>query len=340
MKILQVLLLGTAVTMIQPVLPGGFSDDSAAHAQGQSDKKEKKEKKAKKERSGESKKRQGPGDFDKNDKSWRKTLGKEKKEQKPKPVIKQSAPKPKKAAPVIQTTEEPVAPLEKPKNVNAQLKSLNSLKRNINGIVNSSDPKMEPIRTLMEDTASYEMALKDFETATGNYDTDLAAFLAESDELGLPDDPNDALFDIEQRRTALLDSVPEGEEPSEDIAQQLAELDDAEAAAKKALESEKAVSDALVIIDETEEGASEEAFLQAIVDSMNATGQGGYTTEDLTPEMIEWTKSELGFGEEEGKIDEYVAMKEAEAAALEEEEMALVEESFEVEETDEGDETE
>jgi len=45
------------------------------------------------------------------------------------------------------------------RNLGAELKGLNSLNRNINGLVNSSDPKMESFRNLLDDTEPTEEEL-------------------------------------------------------------------------------------------------------------------------------------------------------------------------------------
>lgn len=53
----------------------------------------------------------------------------------------------------------------KTKNLNAQLAGLNSLKRNINGLMNSSDPRMELVRDYVEASAALEAATAELEGA-------------------------------------------------------------------------------------------------------------------------------------------------------------------------------
>lgn len=53
----------------------------------------------------------------------------------------------------------------KTKNLNAQLAGLNSLKRNINGLMNSSDPRMELVRDYVEASAALEAATAKLEGA-------------------------------------------------------------------------------------------------------------------------------------------------------------------------------
>lgn len=64
----------------------------------------------------------------------------------------------------------------KVKNLNAQLAGLNSLNRNINGLMNSSDPRMELVREYITNGAALEQATADLEAAQGTL-TDLKAAL-------------------------------------------------------------------------------------------------------------------------------------------------------------------
>lgn len=83
------------------------------------------------------------------------------------------------------TTTTKAAKAAKTKNLNAQLAGLNSLKRNINGLMNSSDPRMELVRGYVEASAALETAtaaLTDAELTLGElkgtFETYLDSYVA------------------------------------------------------------------------------------------------------------------------------------------------------------------
>lgn len=176
----------------------------------------------------------------------------------------------------------------------ASLKSLNSLGRNINGIMNSSDPKMVPVKTYLAAVAANEDAEDVAATAAEAYAASYATLAASASKLGLSDDPASWASDIAALRSTLdANPVAEGEEGYDEYLAQLADLEDAEAALAKAL-ADKAVQDAaLAEVAATEGAASEEALIDAIVAAYNATGNGPITADDVTPEMIEYAKAKL-----------------------------------------------
>ena len=63
--------------------------------------------------------------------------------------------------------EMPAPTAVKQRNFNAKLAGLNSLKRNVNGLLNSQSPRMALIRELVLSEAAYDSAQVDLETATG-----------------------------------------------------------------------------------------------------------------------------------------------------------------------------
>ena len=208
----------------------------------------------------------------------------------------------------------PAAAAPKPKNLNAQLGSLNSLKRNINGIMNSSDPKMASIKTIILASAALvgleateADAAAALATAQATYDTTVAGINAQITALEVPPAEGEPGYDPEA--TLAYETAVAGFK------------NEIVAAGIPLTAAQKTYDEAFAAAEEGRVAAGEDAFLQSIVDAYNATGQGGLTVETLTPEMIEFAKAELGFGDADGAIDDYIAAQaaaEAEAAAAQE----------------------
>jgi hypothetical protein len=91
-------------------------------------------------------------------------------------------------------------------NLSAELKGLNSLNRNINGLINSSDPKMDGFRTLV--TTGDELTPEQFDAAI---DAAIETALGEEPESGWSVDLVDW---VEERVTELstdYDKIDEGQ---------------------------------------------------------------------------------------------------------------------------------
>ena len=58
--------------------------------------------------------------------------------------------------------------------------------------------------------------------------------------------------------------------------------------------------------DTATDAVSEEALIQAIVDGLNATGAGPIDADDVTPEMLDWVSQQMGVGDADGLIDDYL----------------------------------
>ncbi|WP_136057653.1 hypothetical protein [Candidatus Halocynthiibacter alkanivorans] len=180
-------------------------------------------------------------------------------------------------------------------SLSSQLKALNSLNRNINGLMNSSDPKMEPFRDFVSNSAELELlivAKADAEAALGETSAALAAALA-----ALEVNPETAEADL----VTLLETPDLSQEAIDEItaAQELLE---------QQAEDQAALDEASDDAAAAAEATSEEAMIEAMVASLNATGAGPVTVDDITPEMTAWVAEQLGVGEDQhGLIDDWLA---------------------------------
>lgn len=184
----------------------------------------------------------------------------------------------------------------KEKPLASQMKSLNSLKRNPNGIMNSNDPKMAPFKEYLEAVEEYEEAVDAYDQAAGDYAKSFDDLAGYANELGLSEDSTQWENELDALRTELENNpIAEGEEGYDAYVEKLATLDEADAAMEQA-KADKSVLDAAEDeVEATEGAASEEALIDAIVEAYNATGNGPVTADELTPEMIEFVKTELDF---------------------------------------------
>lgn len=188
------------------------------------------------------------------------------------------------------------AKADKVKNLNAQLGRLNSLNRNVNGLMNSSDPHMAGIRDYVRANAALDAAeaalaeaQTDFATAQGAFDA-----LAGGAALGGYDGfvyPDTTLATLEAR-LAVLEAAPITD-PNDALA--------AAYAAEVATLQSILVSDEAVALD-----AATTALVDAEADMVEATA--GTTDADLeaalvvaankgdqiTPEILAWAKAQLG----------------------------------------------
>lgn len=289
---------------------------------------------------------------------------------KPAKVVKSSGAPKTSASTLVATSKKPAKrPELAPETVLAggalasQLKSLNSLNRNINGLMNSSDPKMEPFREFVRASAESEAAQETLEAARLKAGMTQAEYDRIATELTLSEDPQAALTDLDDRLLAHAGREPLAPVPTAEIPE------DSEAFASLQLEWElahmawekegAALADARnttqTLIDETAdvaeaetaattaaEAVSDEALRKAMIDSLNATGAGPVTEDDITPEMEIWVSDQLGVGEAEGLIDAYIASQPVETtetedpaeAALDEGEAAEVPDDMEAEADD------
>ena len=211
----------------------------------------------------------------------------------------------------------------KEKNIHAQLKGLNSLGRNINGLMNSSDPKMEPFRAIVLAGAELDGAMQDLLDAQSAYDELGIDFLAALEALGMDAPTTDEEYEALMAELFLLSG---GEEPDwadydgfffddeEGYAEAMAAWD-----AYQSLQSWYDLQGAQSEVDDLFAMLDDDAVTQAIVDGMNETGTGDFTTDGVTEEMLQWVKDQLGIDgvdengetvEVDGLIDDYLAGQE------------------------------
>ncbi|RYH09578.1 hypothetical protein [Tropicimonas sp. IMCC6043] len=220
-------------------------------------------------------------------------------------------------------------------SVDAQLKSLHSLNRNINGLMNSSDPKMDPFRDFIEASIANEEAREALEAAVADMTASGAAFGDAAEALGITATSfEEAQADLTKMTELHAGAVPEeptapveaGYNDPQDYQDALAAYNsaystwqqDKQAWDEKSadLAEAQALADALATdlatyeaadakVIETEAASSEEAMRQAMADSLNTTGARGVTADDMTDEMAAWVADRLGVDESDGLIDDY-----------------------------------
>ena len=164
-------------------------------------------------------------------------------------------------------------------------KGLNSLRRNINGLMNSSDPKMEGFRSyLLANQALvgvqdlFDLAQGEFDQAKTNYDAlelsgdttaDLAALQGELDGLVAPDPETAAEEEINAYNA------------------QVSALTTAITTVQTFITEEAELAVAAADLAEATNGTTEEDMLQAFVEAMHASGQTDFEIDDITEDMLE-----------------------------------------------------
>lgn len=212
----------------------------------------------------------------------------------------------------------------KERSLKAQLAGLNSLSRNINGLMNSSDPRMNGIRAFV--TASAELALSDqrVEQVQTARDQAKSEYMSIAQSFGLiayDGDPtvySDLSMDALAARLDTLDSALNADPQNTAIAAEIAQLggaietlsqSDAYVALSTA-DTELAAVQAKA--GDLQAATSDGALKRALLDAASAnrvaeTGAESY----LTPEILDWAKQVLGVGDYQGLIDAYLAQQES-----------------------------
>ena len=167
---------------------------------------------------------------------------------------------------------------------------------------------MAPMRSFITASAAYETAVDTEAAAAAAYADEYADLAEAAASLGLSDTPETWVSEIASLK-AELEAAPvaEGEEGYDAYIAQLQAVNEAEAEAAEALQTKGILDAAAAEVAATEGAASEDALIEAIVDAYNATGNEVITVSDLTPEMIDYAKSQLGFGDADGAIDAYMS---------------------------------
>lgn len=166
----------------------------------------------------------------------------------------------------------------------SDLRGLNSLRRNINGLMGSSDPKMESFRAFVEATSALEEAEKGLAQVQGGYETALAAY----ESLGLSGDAAADLASLTGTLASLQAPDPETatQEELDAHAAQVAALTDAIDVVTAYLGEAEIYAIAKQAHDAAAAQTSEQAMIDAFVVAMQSSGQADFIADDITPEMM------------------------------------------------------
>jgi hypothetical protein len=190
----------------------------------------------------------------------------------------------------IETADTGESPSSRQRNLKAELGGLNSLKRNINGLMNSSDPRMEGIREYIIASAALATAEEEFEAAGKAFLDAKADYLDLLTDLGLPADTTPA--SLEEQIANFV--VPEDDPLTPDVIEGEAELLEKQAleaalgdieqsglwtALVDASDAAQAEADELA---EAQAAAGPEAFDKALLMAANKNRQSpDYLTDDI-----------------------------------------------------------
>jgi len=191
------------------------------------------------------------------------------------------------------------------KNIHAQLAGLNSLNRNINGLMNSSDPRMDGVRDYMgaymqipDAEAALAAATADLASAQQAFDTrvagygltsydgsyvydgasldDLSNHLSELNAQSLTDPTNTDLIAERDALASALDDL--------NASQELMDLTGAQ------LTYDTAATDLTTLQDAT----TDDVLTAALIDAANKNRIAQYGDDYITPDILEWARNALG----------------------------------------------
>lgn len=181
----------------------------------------------------------------------------------------------------------------KGKNPNAQLGRLNSLKRNVNGLMNSSDPHMAGIRDYVKANAELDTAEAALVTAQADYDSALGAFdpVVTGAAIASYDGYVYAGATPATLRTRLADlQAVDAADPNYAAAQAEATLVSGLLATPEAVAVDGAatvVANAQAGVTDATAGTTDADLQAALVAAANKDGE-------ITPEILAWAKAQLG----------------------------------------------
>ena len=194
------------------------------------------------------------------------------------------------------------------KAVNAELKELNSLKRNIDGLMNSSSPKFAAIREYVQKSASFELAKIALEAAEVALRSSIADYQDYARSLSLSGDP---VQDAEALQSWLdrlnVEPLQPGTEGFEQWSADVAVLTDALAVVARYQQALAGLGEAQSIATQAAVGTSETDLAAALAAAANPTADLADVT--LSRDALERAKRLLGFGDAVGLIDAYVAQR-------------------------------
>lgn len=171
-----------------------------------------------------------------------------------------------------------------------ELKGLNSLRRNINGLMNSSDPKMAGFR----DYLLANEALANAQDALAALQDGYATASADYDALQLSGDP---AFDLQALQSALDGLEAPGADATQDQIDaynaQVAQISSAISTVETFIDESADYDAAVQAVADATAGTTEEDKLQAFVQAMHASGQTDFTVDDITDEMLALFQSHI-----------------------------------------------
>ena len=202
------------------------------------------------------------------------------------------------------------------KNIKAELAGLNSLKRNINGLMNSSDPRMDAIRTYVLNGAELELAQKQLLAAQVTLQEAESSFAGLAESAGLASYDGVYVYDdltlptISARLQTLqgmgaLPTDPNYEALQAEIGALQQLVSSAEAGVVAAAQDAVVIASGIVsteTVGTTDADLTAALLLAANTSRVAAAGEGY-----VTPEILEWAKKQLGTGKYNGAIDSYLA---------------------------------
>ena len=203
-------------------------------------------------------------------------------------------------------------PEAKPKNFNAKLAGLNSLKRNYHAYLNSQSPRMAAISAFVMNSAEFDLAREDVtraEIALAGAEEDFAdavdaaALTPYDGAVGVYDDPT--VDSLTQRLNDLNNAVV----ADEDLEAWSAEVDAVEslldsAEAQTVADAETSLDEAELAADAAAVGTDDEALEAALLDAANKNRVAQYGEDYVDDEMMDWAKDLLGVGDAFGTIDQ------------------------------------
>lgn len=207
----------------------------------------------------------------------------------------------------------------KTQNLHAKLAGLNSLKRNINGLMNSADPRMDEIRAFI--IASADLATAEANLAQAKLDAAAAQDAYDSYVAGLVPAPWDgdktayadtSLDGLNARLATLNDQLaadPTNTAISDEIAALTTTIDQVSTSTElttlgAALQT-KAGFEEQVAADTT--ATSDNALIEALMVAANDNRVSQYGDGYVDPALLDWAKQKLGVGDYAGLIDAYIA---------------------------------
>jgi len=192
--------------------------------------------------------------------------------------------------------------------VNAELKELNSLKRNIDGLMNSSSPKFAAIRDYVQKSATFELAKIALEAADVVFRSAAADYQNYARILSLSGDPVQDTAAL-QSWLDMLNAEPlqPGAEGFEQWSADVAVLTEAFAVVASYQQAQADLVEAQSIAMQAAVGTSEMDLAAALAAAANPSGDAALAEITLSRDALERAKGLLGFGEPVGLIDAYVA---------------------------------